>query len=209
MTVVARNLITGLDGRVVWYAYVSQTDEFRYDHDQFIFAREERELPWLQFEEVNASGAQTSIGAPYTWRVPLRSAIFAHVRGTIDVVDNVGNVRQQTTIGRIQDEHDAGPQPDGVYEDTTISHSIPTLIPGGQWMWRTAETYLSGDHDEGMQLGHTSNRFNPVTGDLDYTAARAEIAGNVPSFEFDGGDSAESYVFPRLQLIEASTKFDE
>ncbi|MBK8591845.1 MAG: VCBS repeat-containing protein [Sandaracinaceae bacterium] len=206
-TVVARNLTTGLDGRVIWYAYVSQTDEFRYHHHEFVRGDTVRELPWLQFERVNADGEPEATEAPYAWRVPVRSATFAHIRGTTDSVDNVGNVRQQTALGRIQDEHDSGPREDGFYPEKIVSHTTPTLLAGGNWIWRTLQSYVTGDQDENLQLGHTTNRYN-ARGDLEHTQARAEL-GYSPVHEFLGDDAgAVGYTAPSLQLVEASTRYD-
>jgi YD repeat-containing protein len=204
-TVVARNLLTGLDGRVVWYAFVSQTDEFRYDHDQFVFAREERELPWLRFEGVDADGDPVATEAPYTWRVPVRSARFAHIAGTTDIVDNVGNVRQQTTLGRLQDEHDSAPN--AYPEDLTVSHSVPALLPGGNWIWRTVESFATGANDGGQQLRHTTQTFDPVTGDLQHTQARASLPAGT-TFEFGGTADAQGYTLPSTQIVESSTEHD-
>ncbi|MCA9574635.1 MAG: SpvB/TcaC N-terminal domain-containing protein [Polyangiales bacterium] len=204
-TVVARHLVTGLDGRVVWYAYVSQTDEFRYHHAEFVGAREERELPWLQFEGVDNNGGATTTGAPYTWRVPVRSARFAHVRGTTDVVDNVGNVWQQTTHGRLQDEHDT--EPAAYPQDLTVGHVVPALLPGGNWLWRTVESFTTGASDGGLQLGRSTQTFDPVTGDLQHTQALAQLPGGV-TFEFAGTADAQGYTMPSAQVIESSTQYD-
>jgi RHS repeat-associated protein len=202
-TVVARNLITGQDGRVIWYAYVSQTDEFRYHHDQFVGADTARELPWLQFEGVNAAGEPIATEAAYTWNVPVRSATFAHIRGTTDTVDNVGNVHQQTAHGLQQDEEDSGPNP--IY-DAIVSHSVPTLLAGGRWLWRTSVQYLTGDNDHGMQLGHTTSTYDALTGDLETTVARAETGADL---DFSGdSNGAAGYVLPSLQLVESSSTYD-
>ena len=204
-TVIARNLATGLDGRVVWYAFVSQTDEFRYDHYGFTRGDTMRQLPWLQFEGVDSDGEPVAIGAAYMWSVPVRSATFAHIRGTTDIVDNVGNVRQQTAVGRVQDESDSGPVDS---HERIVSHTTPGLLTGGNWIWRTLQTYVTGDNDEGLQLGHTTNRYTAATGDLELTQARAEL-GDTPAFEFLGDDAgAAGYIFPALQIVESSTQYD-
>jgi hypothetical protein len=118
-------LLDGEDGRAIYYAYVSQTDEARYGHDSMSWEPGSGtldDLPTVDWEAVpSGGGAATSEGSDPLTSIALRGANWAHLRSTTDSVDHVGNVLQQTAHGRIADS--LGSSADPIIE----SHTTPAL----------------------------------------------------------------------------------
>lgn len=191
-TCTIRRLATGLDGRGIWYAYVSATDTFLYDTSAFVSSTTHLDLAGVEIE-----GGET-----LDHQVPVRAASYARTATTVDEVDNVGNVRQQTSWGRLQDEADPGPAP---YAEDIVSHAVPTLIVDGDggWIWRTAQTQVTG-HGSALALGQTTSAFN-LRGDLVHSAQAADVASG---HEFLGDASGAQGFVQADQTIEVSTARD-
>jgi YD repeat-containing protein len=69
------------------------------------------------------------------------------------------------------------------------------------------ESFATGANDGGQQLRHTTQTFDPVTGDLQHTQARASLPAGT-TFEFGGTADAQGYTLPSTQIVESSTEHD-
>ncbi|MBX3249366.1 MAG: hypothetical protein KF901_19470, partial [Myxococcales bacterium] len=216
-TIALRRLGVGLDGRGLWYAYVSQADELRYDTagvpgaplaTSLAGPAGELSLPSVVHQEVSAGGVVSEVGSEST-TITVRAAGHAHLRSTTESVDNLGHVREQTAHGR-----------PGVDEAIT-AHVRPTLLGDGRgWLWRTEGEWATGAASGGTRFGWTASRFDEVTGDLTWSAQLAEYGG--PAYAFGGdADGAQAYTLGAAygetnaafggasgQVLEASTTYD-
>ncbi|MDH5492706.1 MAG: hypothetical protein OEY14_12205, partial [Myxococcales bacterium] len=215
-SVTARHLATGLDGRPIWYAFVSQSDELRYDYANYAPGSESLTLPIVTFEEVPASGGVAApTGVSESHSVAVRAAGWAWIRGTTDEVDNLGHVRQQTAHGRLKDQHDAA-VPATPYAEAIVQHGRPGLYnDSGQWIWRTLEGWVGGDGwpASNTSLQHSVATYDPSTGDLLGSTQVVELPldeAEAPiAFEFAGdGAGAEGFTHGSQTLL-ASTAYDE
>ena len=170
-TLAVRTLATGLDGRPIDYAYVSEANELRYDTTPFEASTATVELADVVRQAVSATtGALTSESTARTRHVPVRGLRAAHIRTTYDSVDNLGHVLQQTAHGHLGSPTQAADQP-------IVSHTEVTRV--GTWTWRTARTWVDGPG--GTQLGHTEVAAFTSAGDPRLT--RTHVTG-IPSLEF-------------------------
>ncbi len=205
-TLTVRRLLAGLDGRSVSFGYVSRTDEMRYDTGPFAFGNGALSLTGVVRETATTGLTGSTVLGSEDRRVRLRSDHYAHMAVTVDEVDNAGNVRVQAALGRVRGEY-GEPIPD----ERIITHEIPTLCSSTEWVWRVAETFVTGQGDAGQQLNRTTNSFAPGACDLSYGATFADLphdtAGNGISFAFDGSTAAEALT-QTDQAIEASTIYD-
>ncbi|NCQ62300.1 MAG: hypothetical protein GW913_16730, partial [Myxococcales bacterium] len=138
-----RKLATGLDGRAIGYGYVGRTDAYSYDTAEVggFATPVASSYPWVAFDEV--SGGSVVSGAEETQPFFIRSPRYALMRSTVDAVDNLGQVRTQTALGRVHGEDDA-PGSERDYGEAIVSHSVPVLVNASQWIWRTAEAFVDG-----------------------------------------------------------------
>ncbi len=198
-----RQLATGLDGRFISYAFVSQTDEFRYDVAGFAPGGGAQELPWLRFEAVPPGGGAAAAELETTNMAIVRGARWAWTRTTTDLVDNLGHVRRQTAHGRLKDERDSGPR---AYSEEIVSHTEPVLLnDGGRWIWRTASSFVTG-HGSAERLGEQAQQYDPQTGDALYAVNTARAP---QTFDFGGDDAgAASLAQPAVMPLESSSRYD-
>lgn len=163
-TMTSRTLFTGQDGRPIQYAFVSQANEIRYDTTPFTAQLATIELPDVLTETVNSTtGAPSAPVVERTRSVRVRGARAVVVRTTYDVVDNLGQVHQQTAHGHL--DYTTVPGAISLPVDPVItSVTEPVLLAGANWIWRTARSYLLDEG--GGHLRESTTRFNPATGDL-------------------------------------------
>ncbi len=209
-TVTVRRLMTGLDGRDIAYAYVSQSDELRYSTDFASAPGTDLSVDWLVTEHVDDTGALVA-DETYPGSLPLRNSSYAHVRSRTPEVDNLGQVLTQVSDGRITDTE--GYTPSGGFDEAIESYAVPVLVNGSAWIWRTAETWVDG-HGTSDRLGYAVNTFDPDTGDLWHAAQEAKLPSGA-SYAFAGdADGAEAFTlagaYPTsgVQTLEASTAYD-
>ena len=203
-TLAVRHLATGLDGRGLWYAYVRQSDELRYDNDPDSAGSAPGtmtlELPSVVMEAVGEGGAiPTEQTVVRTRRVAVRHAGYAHMRSDITGVDNLGQVRSQVAWGRVYDTEDprgdaSNPAP-GAYGETIQSETRPYLANRAAWTWRTRHQWIEG----GPDAGTSSGRLGWTT--LDYTSRGDQRSSrtrayrhDVPEYAF-GGDALGAEAF--------------
>lgn len=194
-TYAVRRLLEGLNGVAVSYAYVKSADEYRYDTT----GSAQRPLAGVSLAAVEreaASGGLTSYtpeaaqAGDAAHVVQLRHEAYAHIRTTIDQVDNAGNLRRQTAWGR----GGRGEFGEVVADERIVSVSVPARLDDGScggsgWLWRTAETYQEGA-DGARRYQHSIHTYN-ACGDLRLTVQPASLEG--PGFQFASAGSA-SYV---------------
>lgn len=215
-TIALRRLAVGLDGRFLWYAYVSQSDELRYDTS--VVPGEPNgtslagpggtlELPSVVHQEAGLNGALTVTETENT-TIAIRATGHAHLRSTTDEVDNLGQVITQRAHGR-----------PGI-EEVITSHARPVLLGDGSgWLWRTDETYVTGTASA-TRYGWSTSRFDESTGDLLWSAQLAQWSG--PAYAFAGdaqgaqgftiaaayGETDAAFGGATGQVLEASTSYD-
>ncbi|MCA9615524.1 MAG: hypothetical protein KC586_22365, partial [Myxococcales bacterium] len=165
-TIALRLLSTGLDGRELWYAYVSQSDELRYDTDTESAGSAPGSgsltLPSVVRQDVVAGAIPSSETTLSERVIALRTAGYAHLRTTIDEVDNLGHVREQTAHGRLTDTN--GFIPSG--GEAVSSHQRPELTVPSGWIWRTSEQWVTGHGAGTTKLGWSVSTYDTTTGDL-------------------------------------------
>ncbi|MBX3247859.1 MAG: hypothetical protein KF901_11825 [Myxococcales bacterium] len=216
-TIALRQLAQGLDGRFLWYAYVSQSDELSYDTGivpgepngtSLAGPGGQLTLPSVVHQVVGGAGAPTQTGVEET-TLTIRAQGHAHVRSTTEEVDNLGHVVTQSAHGR-----------PGVDEVIT-SHARPVLLGDGRdWLWRTDESYVTGSASGTTRFGWSASRFDEATGDLLWSAQLAQWSG--PAYAFAGdargaegfslaaayGQSHPAFAGASGQVLEASTSYD-
>ncbi len=191
-----RRLAVGLDGRRLWHAFGSQTDQLLYDTHDWAPGGGVVEVPRVAFEEVSASGAIPVDGQTETGSIPVRGARWAWTQSTTDVVDNVGRVRESTAHGRVKDQHDAAPT---TYAEAIVSHAGHTLLNGsGQWIWKQRSGHVSGDGAT-QPLGESETTFD-ARGDEAWFAAMARLPSS-GGYDFGALVQAD-------QVLQGSTVFD-
>ncbi|MFO0685594.1 MAG: SpvB/TcaC N-terminal domain-containing protein [Sandaracinus sp.] len=159
-TLTSRTLATGLDGRPIQYAFVSQSDEIRYDTTGYTPASYTATLPEVVRESVNASGAVTARTTDRSRDVRVRGERAVRIETTYDEVDNLGQVRRQTAHGRVNVLGTILPTDDPPITSVTV----PVLVNGAAWIWRTHQSYVL-DADGTTPLRDTTNEYSS-SGDL-------------------------------------------
>lgn len=202
-----RRLMVGLDGRHVSYAYVHQTDELRYATAGYLPDRGVITVPAIRYEHVNGGALPTGAIGEETAPLLVRGQRFAWIRSTTELVDNVGNVLQSTAHGRVKREEDVGVYAPGalaIPEDAT-TYLTPSAINGdGQWVWRTAESYvMGGGWFSTVKWNHTTNTFDE-RGNLRASGTAANLV--VPPYDFSG--SSQTLTQTNQDLL-SSTTYDE
>jgi RHS repeat-associated protein len=190
-----RYLIEGLDGRYVLHAFVHQTDELRYDTTSFLPANVEFAIS-SSFRQEDAAHVAFDTRFTNVWR---RGTTYAHLRSTVDVVDNVGNVHRQTAWGRIRGENGEIPA------EKIVSNAVPALITPSTWLWRTAQTNVTGDGTS-VALGDTVHSYTNQ-GDL----LLSTITVGIPSahdFSGDAGTGAAEGLVQSAATLDSSTEYD-
>jgi len=195
-TYAVRQLMKGLNDVGVSYAYVKSSDEFRYDTS----LTGQRKGPTSQLPSVVREQAGAGLDAVVAGRVQagdaphalsVRELGYVHLRTSIDRVDNVGNLLEQTAWGRAG----RGEFAEVVGDERIVQHAVPArvqdvLCGGSAWLWRTAESWVSGANGA-ERLGHTTTRYNPC-GDA-VAVRRFATLPSVGGFNFDGDGRSASY----------------
>ncbi|MCZ7685883.1 MAG: hypothetical protein M5U28_46855 [Sandaracinaceae bacterium] len=129
-TITNRRLATGLDGRTIHYAFVSETNELRYDHSPYeadgtpftadAVVREvvDPASGELGDADPGTSGTQLAL-TEQTRTIAIRGQRAARIRTTFDAVDNLGHVLQQTAHGRV------GVSDASAMDGLIVSHNEP------------------------------------------------------------------------------------
>ncbi|MEO0322236.1 MAG: SpvB/TcaC N-terminal domain-containing protein, partial [Myxococcota bacterium] len=215
-TIAIRRLATGLDGTHIDYAYVSQTDELRYTtYGQMAGGSEPLPLDSVTFESVSPDNGAVSASTlrrtrMLTPRVPANQ--WARIQSTTDEVDNLGQVLQATAVGRVADPSFP---PGTAFAEAITSHTVPKLVSGARWIWRTERSWVTGDGTT-HPLGLTINEYDDATGDLVKTTQEATSNTLPPghgSWDFSGDGSAVGYAITTAypsgkQSLLASTSYD-
>jgi RHS repeat-associated protein len=185
-TVTDRLLHTGLDGREIHYAFVSETNELRYDTTPFD-ADGSTIIPVdaVRFETVSGSGITLDSSRTRPSQLISRGARLSRLRTTFDVVDNLGHVLQQTAWGRV--DLTAGATPVG---DERTDHMENALLGGldGQWLWRTTRQYRDV-LGAGTAFGDTRTVYDTTTGDP--LEARVHVTGPDSGTQYDFGANGD------------------
>lgn len=202
-TIRNRHLHTGLDGRSIHYAFVSETNELRYDTSPYAADGETEILADAVLREAVDPGTGAIDPGPdgTSRKVVVRGQRAARVRTTFDSVDNLGHVHQQTAHGEVTLDDTPAP-----IDDAIVSHTEPTLLgSGGSWIWRTRGSHISG---VGGTLGHTTNTYDSATGDL---LSATQVVTSPGTYDFGGEDEdegdAEAFMQSNASLV-ASTAYD-
>ena len=195
-TLAIRELLRGLDGRAVSYAFVREANELRYDTAVWSPGTGTLSLDDV-VRESYAGGTWSPVAStPRTMRV--RGALAARIRTTYDDVDALGQVRRQTAHGHVGLDAAAIDEP-------ITSVSVPALLDGARWLWRTASTWIEG---AGGRLRQASSSYDPATGDLFSTV---QAVGAMPAYGF-GGEPASEGGAPALaqdpSALLGSTRYD-
>jgi RHS repeat-associated protein len=207
-TLTSRTLLAGLDGRPIQYAFVSQADEVRYDTTHYQPLGTALTLPDVVRE--------TAARVPTLDRsraIRIRGAGAVMIRTTYDDVDNLGQVRTQTALGRVPGV------PGSILpanDPPITSHTQPVLVNAGSWIWRTQSSAVLGDLVSDGSTGAlrtTRNDYDPSTGDL-LSSTQEVVAPRIYLFGGDltGEGGAETLTQPAVgdtsDDLVASSTFD-
>jgi len=192
-----RELALGLDGRHVVLAYGSQSDALAYDQAPFVPNVEEVVVPRVTREQRGGVGAVLESET----RLAVRGAGWAHVRSRVDEVDDVGNVRRSTGVGRIRGEYG---EPQDPAETIVQRATFVRLADASGWLWASPSSWVEGI--DGVPLGRVNQTFDPETGDVLRAEAEASTATS-GTFEFAGAGGAAGYVHGD-QTLTSSSRFD-
>ena len=170
-----RKLAVGRDGRQVRHAFAVQTDTWHYDtSDPAAFAAPKP----TTMSDVER---QAVLGSPRPERqrsIMLRTIGAVHVQSD-RTVDVAGNVTEEIAWGR-----------KGIDEKLT-TYTSPTLLGSSGWLFRTAETYVTGSNDtakrvwtniEYDQAGNPIHESSYLEGTLAlerWHSSGAQTAGNI------------------------------
>jgi RHS repeat-associated protein len=198
-----RELLTGLDGRLISYAYASADDELRYDVAPFTPSTATLALPSVERERATATlnGTPTSLGSDAAQAVAVRGARYARLRNTVDAVDNTGNVRQKTAHGRV-DANEAIVS----YEESSRVDDANCTNSG--WLFRTSRSFVR-DRSARQNLQDATNAYSPC-GDLVYTQTPITLPADLPSgYTFQGGAAPAGLAYTQAaQMMEMSSTND-
>jgi len=195
-TYAVRQLMEGLNDVGVSYAYVKAGDEYRYDTAR----TSQRKAPVAQLSSVVREQAGATLGAVIAdsaqagdadHAVTIRDLGYAHVRTSVERVDNVGNMLEEASWGRAG----RGEFGEVVAEESIVRHAVPTrvqdlLCGGSGWLWRTTEAWVS-DASGAERLGHTLTAYSPCGDQV--SVRRIATLPSVGAFDFAGDGPAQGY----------------
>jgi RHS repeat-associated protein len=163
-----KQLYQGRDGRVVRYAYASQSDAYGYETSPFAAATTAAPTPPTDVEcEWDAT---LDVSSPLT----LRSAVYAHTRSQTPSVDAFGNTLHTTQSGCVDGSACSGA--DEVF-DSFASYALPTGDTTG-WSWRQVHSWTQGSaHTTGpyTKYDEHSSTYDPLGRLL--TTSSGELSG--------------------------------
>jgi RHS repeat-associated protein len=206
-TYAVRALMQGLNGVGISYAYVRASDEYRYDTvptqrawrpatlDSVVRERATTGLLGVAEAPAEAGDAKHVVA--------VRHERYAQLRTTIDLVDNVGNLRTQTAWGR----GGRGEFSEVVSDERIVAHSEPQRIDdyacgNTGWLWRTARSYVTG--------AAANERFGDTQQVYDFCGNQVlslRSATLPTAYDFSGDGSAQSLTQTNSQET-ASAQFD-
>jgi len=201
-TYAVRSLATGLNGVDVSYAYVKRSDELTYDTSVRSVpsgASATLSLDAVVREQAGAGLAVVTAGSAEEGdalhEVPVRNGNYARTATTIDTVDNVGNMLQQTALGRVD------------RSEAITSYSTPVrvddlLCDNTGWLWRTAASWVGGAGDQGKRLKWSETRFSPCADPI-VTTGHAELPTE-GAFAFAGSAGTASYTQTSQNLVSST-----
>ena len=200
-TITNRLLYSGLNGVPVYYAFVNETNELRYDTTNFS-AGTSMTVPAIVGQSLSASGVVTGTVTEESLVVPVRNGNAARIKATFDSVDALGHVLQQTAYGSVD------PASGAPIDETFTSYTTPTLVNAAAWIWRTARSYMRGEDASEPNFGDGSSTYDLVTGDL---LSATQFVTSPASFTFGEESAAEggAQAFTQAdQNMVASTVYD-
>lgn len=175
-----RTLHAGLDGRVVRYAYGTQSDELAYDVINWAPGTDTVVLPSVRHED--STGATTEVWDEVTLGV--RGAGWAHMRSTTDVVTNLGHVLRSTAHGRIRGAFGETPPDESIVSERQVANV-------GDWLFRETRSWMHG-HGDPTPLGDTTTTYDARGNAI----ATSTTITQAQLYEFNG--DAEAMGFPMV-----------
>ncbi|HHH31349.1 MAG TPA: hypothetical protein ENK57_23795, partial [Polyangiaceae bacterium] len=154
-TMTNRHLMTGLDGRDIHYAFVSESNQLTYDTAPFVPGAATLELDLVRSEAVDAASGVaggSTVERTYTLGVRADLAHASRVRTEFDTVTNLGQVTVRRDYGRV-DVLSAG----WIDEQVAAISQTRSINGVGQWLWVQASERLIEHRDHpagrGIYLG--------------------------------------------------------
>ncbi|HBQ17788.1 MAG TPA: hypothetical protein DEF51_43895 [Myxococcales bacterium] len=196
-TYVMRQLMVGLDGRPIQYAYVSQTDELRYDTSRGPGNEGTVSLPSVHWQSVDSGSPATiptTSASDPEHLVAARGLGTVHIEGETVTVNNHGHVLLAYAHGR-----------PGV-DERIAQHTSAYRPDPARWLWRQGASWTQGA--DGSVYGHTTPYYDAL-GRLTRSETSATLPASHPTgYEF-GGDSNGAQAFTQgSQLVESSSSYD-
>jgi len=207
-TYAVRKLFTGLNDVAVSYAYVKGSDEFRYDTARGDW----RPAPTLSIPSVVREQAGLALSAVVEadaragdayHDVKVRSIGRVRLSTSIDVVDNVGNLRKQTAHGRGSlGEYGEVPSDERIVQVSVPVRITDALCGSPGWLWRTAESWTQDP--VGIPFGRSQVSYTPC-GDVRMTTRAATLPPATGALNFAGDGVAAGYTHATSQESASST----
>ncbi len=193
-----RRLVRGLDGRNIWFAYASRTDELRYDTSLLGGGGATREFEGIRFEEVSGGAIPTTSTLARTDTVTERWAGVVHLASRVVRMDNFGHPLESEALGRVG------------ADEVITSHATPVLLTGsdGRWLWRDSASHVTGSLSGLVRFAETEREHDEL-GRLVLTRTFARLPASHPmGFEFLNDFGSGPGLSQTDQSILASSTFD-
>jgi RHS repeat-associated protein len=193
-----RRLLTGQDGRGVWFSFASATDELRYDTSLAEGGGGARTFDAVRFESVSGGAIPSSSTLGRSDVVTERWGGAIHLASRVVRMDNFGHALESAALGRV-----------GADEAIT-THSTPSLLSGadGRWLWRDGASYVTGSSSGTTRFAETEREHDEL-GNLVLTRTFARLPSTHPTgFEFLGDDESGPGLVQADQTVIASSAFD-
>jgi RHS repeat-associated protein len=142
-----KQLYEGSDGRVVRYAYPSQSDTYTYETSPFTAAATAASPTPMDVE------CEWSATLDVTSPLTLRGTSYAHTRSQTPSVDAFGNRLHTTALGCVDGAACTGA--DEVL-DSFVTYALPPGDTSG-WSWRPVYAYATGSAHSGNYGEHSSS----------------------------------------------------
>ena len=200
-TYAVREMLVGLDDRAIRYAYVSRTDDLRYNVAMGPGSEGTIELPSVAWQ---SASAWAEVG---TWEAPpadsaadpdhlvsRRGLGTILIRSETQLVDNRGHVLLAAALGR-----------PGV--DQQIDQYSEPLRVDGRWLWRQWASMVHGAGDVEI-YGYTFHDYTD-NGDLLNTRSLASMPSTLPSgYQFLGDANGAVGLTQGTQNLDTSSLYD-
>lgn len=158
-----RRLATGLDGRLISFAFGMQSDHFLYDTTTYQPQSATVALDSYAWEVVGASGTPASLRATEQRNVRVRAGRFLWTRSSSENTDNFGAGHKSTATGRLHDEDDgASPVIINTYDEAIVSESTNVFLPSseGGWIVRGEGGFTYDASHPSLHLGESHAEYN-------------------------------------------------